>query len=335
MAAALYEPGLGYYAQRVREPGRGGDFSTAATLGQALGKAIANWARKRRRQLKLEGQVALVEIGAGGGQLAQTVLQQLGWLGRRGFSYHIVEVSSPLRAAQERLLAGRGVTWHENPASALQAAGGKALLFSNELVDAFPCLVLKRDSTVPGGWRELHLEPAAAEPGWSAQWPAAREAALARAAGACFLERAGESLPLAEGQVIEVHARYREWLADLAAELRQGALLTVDYGGVASGIYHRRPYGTLRAYFQHLPLHGAEVFARAGHQDLTADVNFTDLQTWGDQLGLATSFLLSQREFIDRYAPGAVKNAAEEFLVNPLGAGEAFLVLEQVTAPQH
>lgn len=333
MSAALYEPGHGYYARRVRQPGRGGDFSTAATISEALGRAIATWALRRARELRVRGKLNLVEIGAGGGQLAETVLKHLGWAGRWRCTYSIVEVSAPLREAQQERLAGRGVRWFSDPAAAMQALGGRALVFSNELVDAFPCLILKREAPREGGtgWQELWLQPAPSlECGWEQVWLPVRRETLMRAAASSLLTSAAK---LAEGQVIEVHAAYREWLYQWAPGLLQGAFLTIDYGSEVADLYHRRPRGTLRGYFQHLPQHGPEVYARAGHQDLTADVNFTDLRAWGEESGLTTVSLQSQRDFIFQHAPklaAGLQTYGDNMVLNPLGAGEAFHVLEQV-----
>ena len=41
MAAALYEPGLGYYARATRQIGRGGDFFTSVSVGPLFGELLA------------------------------------------------------------------------------------------------------------------------------------------------------------------------------------------------------------------------------------------------------------------------------------------------------
>ena len=78
--AALYHPECGYYTTAAETVGRRGDFSTAATLDPALGRAVAAWARARRREL-LPPKSAwrgsawrtsawhLIEIGGGSGKL--------------------------------------------------------------------------------------------------------------------------------------------------------------------------------------------------------------------------------------------------------------------------
>ena len=133
------------------------------------------------------------------------------------------------------------------------------------------------------------------------------------------------------GQTIEVHERFRDWLATLSTQLTSGAILTIDYGGQPDEIYQRRPNGTLRGYFRQQRIEGNEIFHRAGFQDLTADVNFSDLQAWGDSLALKTVDYFTQREFVARWYPRALEqaDAAAEFTLKEHGAGTAFKVLHQ------
>lgn len=110
-------------------------------------------------------------------------------------------------------------------------------------------------------------------------------------------------------------------------------MLTIDYGGRFPDYYRRKPAGTLRAYFSQLRLDEfGEFFQRAGSQDLTADVNFSDLMRWGADLGFGDGRLLSQREFLLGRLPALEARARQEsalaFLLDPDGAGGAFCVLE-------
>jgi SAM-dependent MidA family methyltransferase len=135
----------------------------------------------------------------------------------------------------------------------------------------------------------------------------------------------------AVGQTIEVHESFHQWLAGVSAQLKTGAILTIDYGGRPDQIYQRRPDGTVRGYFRQERIEGSEIFRRAGYQDLTADVNFVDLQAWGDSVGLKTVDYLTQREFVTRWNPNALKraDAAGLFTLDEQGAGTAFKVLHQ------
>ena len=117
-------------------------------LSDLPAKAIATWAA---RALRETGCRDLIEIGPGEGKLAAAVMKSLPWHVRWKTRLHLVETSGPLAEIQRKSLGGRA-TWHDSPAAALAACGGKAVIFSNELVDAFP--VRKFQKTIDG-WREL------------------------------------------------------------------------------------------------------------------------------------------------------------------------------------
>ena len=63
-------------------------------------------------------------------------------------------------------------------------------------------------------------------------------------------------------------------------------------------------------------------------------MNFTDLQAWGEALGLVTASCETQAEFLHRSRMGTDSDPALRFLLDPSGAGGAFKVLEQVRAPR-
>ena len=324
MRFALYDPEHGYYARQVRTVGREGDFSTSATLGPVLGDAVAAWAFSHRPDGR---RWHVIELGGGSGELAARVLGALGWWARRGLRYHLVEISPGLRTTQQAHLARwRGtVAWHGTLAEALQAARGTALIFSNEFVDAFPCARWVFDPDA--GWREV----------WVA-WDEATGRVEERARGAVSAERRAltsvAAMGAAPGQQAEVFESYRRWLGEQLAGWRRGRLLTIDYGGWLPTLYHRRPAGTLRAYCRQMRFTGAEVYARVGQQDLTADVNFTDLRRWGTELGLATDAEGAQADFLRRWLPprrlrDAGRDPRLSYLLDPEGAGGAFKFLEQ------
>lgn len=329
MRWALYDPQHGYYSRRVTNVGRAGDFSTSATLSPALGQAIAGWASAHRAEATTGKRWHLIEVGPGNGQLAAGLISALGGWIRRRLTYHLVEISAPLLEQQRETLqhAARGLLapklrWHAEVGAALREGDGKALIISNELVDAFPCVVLQLG---PGaaGFREVGLR-------WDEACQHAVETLLDSPA-----ERAAEftactaGLPPEAGRV-ELHPAWREWLETWRSQWQGGRMLTIDYGDAAEVLYHRRPRGTLRGFFRQQRIEGPEIYERAGHQDLTADVNFSDLARWGQALGLNAAPLQTQREFILRWNPRAeVADPATAHVLDPLGAGRAFKVLEQ------
>lgn len=316
MQLALYDPDAGYYTAHVARLGRKGDFSTSATLNDSLGHAIASWAKAEAARLRFR-RPQLIELGAGDGSLARAVLRRLGWRARFGFRYHIVEISARLRELQRERLQGGRVLWHPDANTAVKAAGGQALLFSNEFVDAFPCRRFVRGDH---GWREIFF---CYENG---TW-------YERSFDATGLPDSstlnGGTAPLHAGQRVEVHESYQRWLIDLGRSLERGSLLTIDYGGSPREVYQRRPDGTLRAYSHHQHLTGLDVYRRPGYQDITADVNFEDLERWGAAAGLDPVACVTQQQFLLTWGPQRSRDNVQDFLADPEGAGSAFKVLHQ------
>ncbi len=317
MEAALYHPDFGYYTAYVQDLGDRGDFSTSPTLHRILGEAIARWARETRKGVQL-GRLDLVEIGAGNGALARAILKATPWWIKRNLRYHIVEKSPKLQKRQKNSLGNR-CTWYSCMENALDACNGEALIVSNELVDAFPC---RRFEWIDGQWIELALTMEADN---------LQETSI-------IMKNAPDSSALqiqnpVEGQRIEVHQSYHRWLKSWKSSWVKGAMLTIDYGNVIGELFYRRPHGTLRAYLRQQRVEGVRVYHQMGKQDLTADVNFTDLIKWGEQAGWKTIRFESQREFILRIQPAAgkvaQKEAAAAFLLNADGAGGSYKVLEQ------
>lgn len=313
---ALYHPEHGYYARNIRTVGRRGDFATSASLGEALGSGIARWLWKNR--IPHRGKWHVIEAGAGSGELARTVLRRLGPWRRLGLHYHIVETSPVLRAEQQRALTQFRVHWHDSMDAALAACDGRALVFSNELLDAFPCRVFERRD---GRWLELAIR---IDGGHVAE---------------CLLHcdpPASSVLEIdaTDGQRAEVNVAAAEWLASWAGAARDVRMLTIDYGDETPALYRRRPRGTLRAYFHHQRFEGVEVWHRFGRQDITADVNFTDLRAWTERLGWRTLALETQAEFLA--AHGAIHSGLHDAqLADHTGAGAAFKVLvSEMRAPQ-
>lgn len=306
MDLALHDPERGYYARRIRGVGASGDFTTAPMMSGLLARGIAAWAAK---SLAATGCRDLIEIGPGEGKLAAAVLKSLPWHRRWRTRLHLVETSRPLREKQQALLGNRAV-WHDSLESALHACGGNACLYSNELIDAFP---VRRFRLEGWGISELFLIPGEVP---REDW------------------RPAESLPDSvqfahshrPGQILEIHESVQQWLGRWMPHWKKGAMLTIDYGAETAALYHRRPRGTLRGYLLQQRIEGHAVYQNPGRQDLTADVDFSDLAKWLHDLAPGSSTLASQHDFL---LPHLRPNQEpDQLLIHKDGAGTAFRVLD-------
>lgn len=300
MREALYHPEFGYYSATVRGVGVDGDFSTSATLDPNLARAIARWIEERGSGWRT---IPLIECGAGTGDLTRRVLQALPWRTRLRVRTMICESSPTLQRVQKRTLRFRGVSWVSSVSAGLEAAKGRALIFSNELADAFPCRVFLREES---GWRELGVR--------IDDEGSLSETLFGETLCDPWFERFSG---LRQGHRVERHDSFHAWLGEWSPLWREGAMLTIDYGGITPDLQRRSPAGTLRAYWKHRRITGMETYARFGLQDLTADVCFSDLIAHGKALGWNTGRLLTQKEFVEEHckSPSNLGEAATEFLV--------------------
>ncbi|MFT4640998.1 MAG: SAM-dependent MidA family methyltransferase [Verrucomicrobiales bacterium] len=335
MKEALYHPRYGYYSSNIATVGRRGDFSTSATINDTVARSVVRWAsieRKKALGVGVGRRWHVIEIGAGDGSLARDFLSNVSWRHRPFLTYHIVEVSEPLRRKQREKLPRLQVRWHEDIGDALAAAHGKALIFSNEVVDAFPVTALRWNDS-RRAWEKLFLRDQGVKGLAEEFMPLKGE--MTKEDSSTFGTWHQDAVPLLDGQRCEVHWSYRDWQKQWLPQLERGAMLTIDYGGRFPGVYHKRVSGTMRGYFQGVRLEGMEIYDRFGHQDLTCDVNFTDLQQWGESMGLSTVSVTSQRDFLMEMLPSLKdsklqhQDSALDFLMSPYGAGKAFSVLQQ------
>jgi SAM-dependent MidA family methyltransferase len=286
MGIALHHPQDGYYTRNVRTIGSRGDFTTVPQLTPALGQAIGGWLREEAAERSWK-RFNVIECGPGSGALASAVMKSFGWFGRRKVNLHLVETSQTLREEQGMRVRG---TWHATIEEALAAGEGRALVYHNEFFDAFPCRVFRKEND---GWTELYLkviEGKLQEVFLPPTRPVPASTVFAR--------------EWTTGQRVEVFESVREWMRGMAGSWKQGAMLVVDYGASADQIYQRRPAGTLRAYRGQQRLTGDEVYELPGRQDITADVNFDDLQGWARELEWKTEGIKSLKA-IAPSAPGA------------------------------
>ena len=90
-----------------------------------------------------------------------------------------------------------------------------------------------------------------------------------------------------DGFIAEIRATAGPWIRSLGQWIRQGIILTMDYGMPASDLYHpSRSAGTLVSLRSHQRT--PDPLQDPGEQDLTSHVNYTELSQEGEKEGLQT-----------------------------------------------
>ena len=345
MEMVLYHPEFGYYSAGNVGIGKDGDFFTAASLGPDFGELLAEQFIELYTQLcsdTLHNETfQLVEVGAGKGELARDILTHLklnypDQLPR--IEYIIIEKSPALIQQQQetlkRLTKHVKITWENWEAIAPDSIQG--CIFSNELIDAFP---VHRVTVQDGQLQEIYV--ALDQNSTTGLTEQINE--LSTPVLATYFENLEVAIAeYPDGFQTEVNLQMLRWLETVAAKLKRGYLLTIDYGYPAQKYFHpQRKQGTLQAYWQHR--HHSEYYANLGQQDLTAHVDFTTLQTYGETLGLQTLGLTQQGLFLMALGLGDrldelshnpdvstifQRRDALHQLINPMGLGKFYVSLQ-------
>jgi SAM-dependent MidA family methyltransferase len=342
MELALYDPSHGYYMTQAIDQGHcsrerigwEGDFYTAPELSPILAKTLVRQVLEIDAQLGHPDHFTFVEMGAGNGTFAADFLQHCqavapDFLNR--LYYHLVERSPYLQSLQESRIREAMGTWGDKQLawrpSVEQLDGGSVtgVMFSNELVDAFPVHRVRFDNH--------HLQEIFVD-----------------YEGGQFVERLGSlsspkldeyvhqyGVVLHEGQASELHVAAERWMKHVARVLHQGIIITVDYGHTGRDYYSSdRKDGTFLCYYQHSI--STDPYTRVGEQDMTAHVNFSALAKSGKECGLLpvgfttlANWLigLGVDEMVEDQDQESKEIQALAQLLRPHGMGTTFKVLVQ------
>jgi SAM-dependent MidA family methyltransferase len=324
--AALYDPEGGYY-ERAGRVGKAGDFVTGASWHPAFARCLARIAEKVRKELG--SPIDVVDVGAGEGELLAGMTEALREAGN--FRFIGVERSTRRRAlAEARVPEARWFSFFE------ETPRVSGLLIAYELFDALPVRALRFDGEKlvervvtlatggPGRAEETRGTKDFFEWKESACMDSASILEGLRARGAA----------LQAGQLLEVRPGARALSLSLAERVSSGLLLVFDYGAPARSLYgSARPLGTLEAFRAHSVTR--DVLSDPGSRDITAWVDFTEIEEAFRTAGLTVHGLVSQSRLLSAagIASEAVACAATAerqavtMLFAPGGMGESIRVV--------
>jgi SAM-dependent MidA family methyltransferase len=231
----------------------------------------------------------ILELGAGSGTLAVTILNRLEALQALPDHYFILEVSADFKERQEARLreevpgmADR-VVWLSDLPTDFRGA-----IIANEVADALPVeRFVKKDGRI------LQSRVANSKDGFSWRHVAAPDK----------LQRAIENIeqqidqPLANNYQSEISLGLEGWIDDLRGCMQVGFIFIFDYGVSRREYYAAdRQRGWLRCHFRHRVHDNPLVLP--GIQDLTAWVDFSSVADAGCNAGLDVAGYVSQAHFL-------------------------------------
>ncbi len=266
MTLALFEPRFGYYMQE-KPIGIHGAFTTAPEISHLFGQCLATYCKKMIMHFS-EGLPVIVEIGAGTGKMAVNLLLALEKKKALPKQYLIIEKSSHLIAQQKANfmqwiphLMSR-ITYQKTLCNEIEG-----IVIANEVLDVLPIHLLQwhkkqlKEKYVV--WKENQFD-------WQLGEISTQN-----------LQREGQRLSnqylqQVSSYLLEINTSLYSFIRLLSQKLKKGCCLLIDYGDSESIYYDlKRVKGTLRCYYQHRCY--ANPLQRVGLQDITHDVNFTQL----------------------------------------------------------
>lgn len=333
MELCLYHPELGYYSRNTEQFGKAGDFYTSSDVHAVFGRLLARQFEEMWRTLGSPPEIEILELGPGRGLFAQDVLD---WSEKKfpeffhALHYSLLERSQSL---QQRLQNVLGRHFSAGKASLLSgkrsshralAKETPIIIFANEFFDALPVEVVS-----PQG--ELRI--AEKEGRFVETWAAPSAAELE------FLDRYG--VHPETGERVEASLVGQDSMSEIAACIKRGFVIIIDYGYTRQEQLAGRHRGTVTAYREHSV--SENPYEAPGEQDITTHVNLTALAAGAERHGMQVQPLLTQSQFLlgigeenqfaDAFAecrlPQERAKVALQLkhLVTPAGMGETFHVL--------
>ena len=272
MEVALYHPEFGYYSRRAQRVGREGDFITSPSLSPVFSFALSRVIREFLTRVT-DGTTSVVDIGCGDGALIH--------------SLHGLVSGAALYGVDRFPPPGFPTDLSRVPKTDNQ------FVICNELFDALPFarLVQRGDEL-----HELWVTERDGSLDWSEHEAEARY-------GDYFAER---GIELTDGQFADVSLDWESTCEEICRFVKRGIIVTFDYGYAGQQLFSSRArrFGTAAAYAGHQV--SRDLLANPGEQDLTAHINFTDLQRAGERNGFTTLFFDRQAKFL--LAAGATEH---------------------------
>ena len=282
-------------------------------------------------------------MGAGKGLLARDFLAACTEATdsfRHRLRYVLIEHSPAMKACQQNHLApwldSPGTVSWVNELEQFPTGSVTGVMFSNELVDAFPVHRIRIEQGEPKEVFVAYQDGRFEERLQALSTPDLSES-LRR------LASLGVTLP--DGYTTEINLHALAWMKDVARVLGRGFVITIDYGHTAQDFYGPdRPKGTFLCYYSQMA--SESPYSRVGLQDMTAHVDFTSLAVTGQEAGLHVTGFTNQMSFLmglgveqmlESLEPGSAEFQSIIQLLRPEGMGRTFKILIQhrgITEPQ-
>ncbi|GGZ83805.1 SAM-dependent methyltransferase [Ignatzschineria indica] len=339
---ALYHPKLGYYTGPQAVFGEAGDFITAPLVSDLFSRSLANQVEEIKRLMQSSTKNSqvdtfdILEIGAGNGTMARDLLLALKVTKQLPTRYLILEVSPDLKARQRALIAESlpeyidQVEWLDAPPQ----TAWNGVIIANEVLDA---LAVERFKIEDGQPHYIDVDIEIDEESRSVRFISQLRAADA-SLRQFYQSLLDKGYTLLEGTETEYCPTLESWLPPLFEHLEKGVALFIDYGYDEREYYRpERTTGTLIAHYKHRA--HEDFYLYPGLQDLTANVNFTQVATLLVEMGLTFLGYTAQAYFLMGNGLQEMVKAEQEALAekgdkNDIGWYELSQKVQQLVHPE-
>jgi SAM-dependent MidA family methyltransferase len=256
MEQVLYHLDSGYYSSGRCAIGRKGDYFTNVSVGPLFGRLMAAQFAEIWARLGKINNFVVLEQGAHDGQFARDVLDSVQTRAPEFFEalrYRIIEPFPILRERQLQMLEPfqKKIEWRNS----LEPFTG--IHFSNELLDAMPVRLISGD---------------------------AEKLVDVKGDKFVFIERRPLSNPVFNQAALD-------WVDSVAANLRRGYVVTVDYGHPGDEFQRNV---RVRARQRNLD----SPFEQIGHADITMHVDWMSIAARARATGLRLAGFTDQHHFL-------------------------------------
>jgi SAM-dependent MidA family methyltransferase len=252
MEQALYHPEHGYYSSGRASIGRRGDYFTNVSVGPIFGQLLAAQFAEIWQRLGQIGNFAIVEQGAHHGDFARDVLARVRERFPKFFAALRYRIVEPFPVLQDRQSATLA-DFRDKVQWTRSLTPFTGVHFSNELLDALPV-------NLPG-----------------------------KRVGLANDEFVFIDVP--DDPATKANQWALDWIDVVAANLRRGFVIMIDYGHARSRFHHSLQ---VRAQHRHLD----SPFEQIGRADISMHVNWTDLAERAEADGLYIAGFTDQHRFL-------------------------------------
>tara|TARA_B100001750_G_scaffold238184_1_gene244359 strand:+ start:1270 stop:2472 length:1203 start_codon:yes stop_codon:yes gene_type:complete len=280
MDIALYDSNCGYYNSQNRI-GASGDFYTSPIIHPSFGAIICKQLFSMWVALKKPSPFFLIEIGANNDRLILDIREFAKSINKKFF-----ENLECIIIDRSKILESHNSpeNFHTLISNTIPFKNISGCILSNEFFDALPInkFQIKNDIIT-----EIYLTIENNELKETNLAPHNNE----------LCERITELyLKSSDNYIGEINVSIEKIIKNFSNVLKNGFVITIDYGDITEKLVKKYENSSIQTYSTHTK--GTNPYTKIGEQDITADVNFSQLILAGKKYGLNSIYYANQSDFL-------------------------------------